>query len=150
MITREELLKLLQSGKTPEDLATAFTSTLNEAMAEAKAAEEAEKERLKAEEAKFKVFCDMYASVYAYIDMIAPGALPRDKTEPKPLTKADMHRVDKAIKSAVAAKNAAEDMAKRVEKTMRKYLPKDAEIKMAEPTPITADDFLGFFDSFFN
>jgi hypothetical protein len=119
-------------------------------MTEAKRLEEEAKEKEKAEEAKFKVFCDMYASVYAYIDMIAPGALPRDKSEPKPLTKDDMHRVDKAIKSAVAAKNAADDMAKRVEKTMRKYLPKDAEIKVNEVPPISGDDFLGFFDSFFN
>ena len=145
MITREELLKLLQTGKTPEELASAFTSTLNEAMNEAKRMEEAEKERLAAEEAKFEIFCDMYSAVFAYIDLVEPNLLPKSE-EPKPLTKEDMNRVDRAIRSVMSIRSSA----KKMEDAMRKHLPKDFKIKTIETPVITGDEFLGFFDSLFN
>ena len=133
MITREQLLSLLQSGKTPEDLASAFTSTLNEAMTEARRLEEEEAKCKAAEEAKFEVFSKLYQNALAYVELVSPGLIPPSEKEP---TIETMNAVDKTIKSIGSMRSA-----------VKKLEDLGQPINL---TPIFDELWPSYFDSFFN
>ena len=84
MYNVNEILAELQSGISPETIAEKFTTSLNEAITQAKAAEEAERQKREAAKIREQKIADMTAIIDAVFDYLDAYFLSHGIDDPDP------------------------------------------------------------------